>query len=289
MAQTHQEYQTDCMICAARQDGLCTELSQASLLRIKKFRSGDRKIIAGADIFSPGEHCNTIFNLVDGWAFRYGLLKDGRRQILDFIIPGAVIGFHPAKGAKTTYGVQTLTDSIVCTIRQDDFATLSQEVPQVGMRLAWLMTRDQSLAFDHLTSLGRRSARQHIAHLLVELFVRFKTQWPRHPVEKIYLPLTQEHIGDATGLTNIHVNRVLRDLRIDGVLQLHYGKLHIINPEKLMNIAEMDPDLMKSWTRRLKALNGDEQAPLQEPVDATVTSIVTDAIDSLQTCRALVA
>ena len=249
-----------CQTCPARRDGLCTELSPSDLALMQKFKCGDRAIKAGQDIFAAGQPCEAIYNLTDGWAFRYTLLEDGRRQILDFALPGAVLGFHPAKGARATYGVQALTDANVCIIRHPDLAALSREVPQTGLRLAWLIARDRSLAYDHLTSVGRQSAHQRVAHLILELFVRCRAQWPGQRIEQMLLPLTQEHIGDATGLTSVHVNRVLRDLRQERVLEFHYRRLRILNPDKLIDVAETDPHLMMSWTGTPVPRDGAEPA-----------------------------
>lgn len=217
---------------------------------IAGYKAGDREFQAGKEIFSLGAPCDAVYNLVSGWVFRYNLLDDGRRQILDFALPGAVLGFHPAHGAMATFGAQALTDAVVCVIPREALDRLSRKHPEIGMRLAWLISRDRSLAFDHLTSLGRRSARERVAHLLLELFIRYRAQWPGSRIEEMHLPLTQEHIGDATGLTFVHVNRVLRDLRQDGIVEFHYRRLRILDPDKLIDVAGIDPQLAMSWVRR---------------------------------------
>jgi CRP-like cAMP-binding protein len=202
---------------------------------------------AGQDVFSPGERCDAIYNLVEGFVFLYTILKDGRRQILHFALPGAVLGFHSEHPAIATFGAQALTDTTVCVIPHKALASLSSIYPKIGLRLAHLVARDRGLAFNHLTSVGRQSARERVAYLLLELFVRYRSQWPGNRIEEMYLPLTQEHIGDATGLTFVHVNRVLRDLRIDGIVEFHYRRLRILNPDKLIDVAGIDPELAMSW------------------------------------------
>lgn len=237
----------DCQRCQARQSGLCDSLTPEALRDISKHKIADRQIKAGEDLFDLGQQCDSVYNLVSGWVLLYTLLEDGRRQILHFALPGAVLGFHPAKGAKTTYSVQALTDAVVCVIPRGALEPLSKQYPEIGMRLAWLISRDMSLAFDHLTSIGRQSARERVAHLLLELFIRFRAQWPGSRIEEMQLPLTQEHIGDATGLTYVHVNRVLRDLREEGIVEFHYRRLRILNPDKLIDVAGTDPHLAVSW------------------------------------------
>lgn len=115
------------------------------------------------------------------------------------------------------------------------------------MQLAGLMSQDRSLAYDQLSSVGRRSARERIAHLLLELFLRSRMRWPGNYLEEMYLPLTQEDIGDATGLTGVHVNRVLRDLYKEGILGFQYRRLRILNPDKLVDVAGIDPQVAMNW------------------------------------------
>jgi CRP-like cAMP-binding protein len=240
----------DCTTCQARVGGLCEGYDPDALRVISDHKSGDRRVKAGQDLLSLGEPCDAIYNLVDGWMVLYNLLEDGRRQILHFALPGAVLGFHPAHGARMTYGAQALTDAMVCVIPHKALGALSRQYPEIGLRLAWLMARDGSLSFAHLTSIGRHSARERVAHLILELFIRYRLQWPGHRIEEMYLPLTQEDIGDATGLTGIHVNRVLGDLKTDGILTFSYRRLSILDPDKLLDVAGIDPELLQSWIRR---------------------------------------
>jgi CRP/FNR family transcriptional regulator, anaerobic regulatory protein len=240
----------DCQISPARRNGLGEGGAPETLRAIAGCRSGDRKFQAGQDIFSLGVPCDAVYTLISGWAFRYNLLDDGRRQILDFALPGSVLGFHPARGSTATFGAQALTDAVVSVIPRRELESLSKQRPEIGMQLAWLISRDCSLAFDHLTSLGRHSARERIAHLLLELFIRYRSHWPGIRTEEMRLPVTQEHIGDATGLTPVHANRVLRDLRREGIVEFHYRRLRILDPDKLIDVAAIDPHLAMSWIRQ---------------------------------------
>lgn len=260
-----------CGICLARRDGLCSDIAGADFPLLQRHRSGERRFKPGQEILPIGQPCDSIYNLTSGWAFRYALLEDGRRQILDFILPGAVIGFRSVAGARASYGVQALTEATVCAIRHSALIELCRQLPDLGLRLAWLTARDRSLAYDHLTSVGRHSAHQRIAHLILELFVRYRAQWPGEQINDMYLPLTQEHVGDAVGLSSVHVNRVLRDLRAEGIVELHYRRLSILNPDKLMEVAEADPDLLVNWMDACRqagapddGLAGDSSATLQE-------------------------
>jgi hypothetical protein len=145
------------------------------------------------------------------------------------------------------YSAQALTDAVVCIVSHENLGRLARDNPGVGMQLAGLISQDRGLAYDHLSSIGRRSARERVAYLLLELFIRSRLRWPGHRSEEMYLPLTQEHIGDATGLTGVHVNRVLRDLRKEGIAEFHYRRLRILNPDKLVDVAGIEPQVAMSW------------------------------------------
>lgn len=236
-----------CFVRAHR--GLCADCRPGLPCVVANYKSSDREFEAGQDLFSLGKPCDSIYNLTEGWVILYNLLEDGRRQILHFALPGAVLGFHPGDGAVMTYGAQALTDIVVSSIPHKALLPIVKQQPEFGLRLAWLIARDCTLAFDRLTSIGRHSARKRVAHLLLKLFIRYRAQWPGSQIEEMHLPLTQEDIGDATGLTSVHVNRVLRDLRKDGIVEFHYRRLRILNPDKLVDVARIDPQLVLSWIR----------------------------------------
>lgn len=216
---------------------------------IANYKTGDKEIRAGQDIVRLGERCDVIYALVAGWAFLYSLLQDGQRQILQFALPGALLGLDLLGGGHATYGVEALTDVTVSILPHKALEPLSRDHPQIGLLLAGLASRDRLLSYDHLTSIGRRSAHERVAHLLLELFVRSHAQWPGHRIEEMHLPLTQEHIGDATGLTGVHVNRVLQDFRREKIVEFRYRRLRIRDPDRLADIANIEPQMVRAWIR----------------------------------------
>jgi len=213
---------------------------------IARYKSGDRLVKAGNDLFRPGEECSALYLLVDGWMFLYDLIDTGR-QILHFALPGALFGLFPGRVA--IYGGETLTDAIVWQLPHDRLAPLIEEHPGIGLRLMWIVWRERNLAYYYLCN-SRRPARERVARSLLELFVRSRMQWPAHAPEEMYLPLAQVHIGDATGLSVDHVNRILHGLRKDEILEFHHWGLRILGPDKLVDAAGVDPQTILSWTGR---------------------------------------
>lgn len=240
-------FPVDCPNCRTSIDGLCKNCAPEVLRVIGNYKSGDRLLKAGEDLFRLGERNDMIYHLVDGWVFLYDLLEDGRRQILHFALPGALVGFYDNIAL---HGAHALTDAAVGIIPHDNLGALLEKNPGIGLRLTWMVWRERNLAYDHLSSIGRRSARERVARLLIELFVRYRMQWPGNRIEEMHLPLTQEHIGDAAGLTGVHVNRVLSDLRTEGIVDFHYRRLRILDPDKLIAVAGIDPLTILAWTGR---------------------------------------
>jgi CRP-like cAMP-binding protein len=230
-------------------DRLCKDNASDALQIIAKHKSCDRRLNAGHDLFRIGEPCDAIYYLIDGWIFQYMLLPDGQRQIFNFALPGDLLGLNPAYGSIMTYSAQALTDTVVCVIPNKMLSPLSKQYPEIGLQLASLISRDQSLSFAHMTSIGRHSARERVAQLIIELFIRCRLYWPGHRIEEMRLPLTQEHIGDAMGLSAVHVSRVLSDLNNEGILRYRYRRLSILDPDRLMEIACIDPELIRLWIR----------------------------------------
>ena len=158
------------------------------------------------------------------------MLPDGGCQIVDFCLPGDFVDFQAGDGEVHDYSVQAITAVRVCSFARAPLLEGLAGHAEFAFRLACLSHRDQVAAFRHLTSVGRRSARGRIASLLLELFLRVRAQDDRAWVA---LPLTQEHIGDALGLTPVHVNRTLRRLREDGVVTLRDHRLTVHDLERL--------------------------------------------------------
>ena len=274
-AQAPSKIPIDRHIYHASTDDLYAECAQEMSRTMVKYKAGDRKIDAGCDLFSLGERRNTIFYLVDGWVALYKLHEDGRRQILHFALPGAVLAFFP--GQVMTYSAQALTSAIVSVIPHRNLYSVFRDDPEIGMRLASLVSSDRNLAYDHLFAIGRQSARERVAHLLLELFIRYRMQWPGHCIEDMHLPLTQEHIGDATGLSSVHVSRVLRNLGKDGIVEFHYKRLRILNPDKLIDVAGIDPHIALSWVKDVPSINATagHQAATNIPIAVRIKQIVT--------------
>lgn len=231
----------------ARTQGAFAGLPPEAMRLLNGSEAGERRLLPGGDLFRLGEPCSMVFSLMEGWVFRYHLLPDGRRQILDFALPGALLGFSTSIDGTMGHGAQALANAVVHAIPRKALMSACRRHPEIGLRLASTMAREQDLAFAHITGLGRQTARERVSQLLLELFVRHRMRWPGHRIEEMHLPLTQEHIGDATGLSGVHVSRVLGDMKKNGILRFSYRRLSILDPDRLLDASGIEPEQLQPW------------------------------------------
>ncbi|MFL6858209.1 MAG: Crp/Fnr family transcriptional regulator [Allosphingosinicella sp.] len=178
--------------------------------------------------------------LVEGIACRYKDLADGQRQIMELHIAGDFIDLHGFLLKQLDHNVGSITDCRFALVPHDALRRISETQPHLA-RLLWFSTLlDAAIHREKILSIGRRSALGRIAHLLCELKVRLGLVGEVDG-DTYALPLTQADIADATGLTSVHVNRMLRKLRDDNILTFRSGRVTIHDWERLKKIAEFDP------------------------------------------------
>lgn len=198
-----------------------------------------RDVRGKRDVVPEGKPAESLLVLTEGWACRYRLLRDGRRQIVTLLVPGDICNPDVLAWDRADYGVASLTP---CTVIQADVTALRTMIlrtPEISQAWMKLILADNAMLSEHNACLGRRSAREHLAHLLCELFLRLKTVG-RADVRNFHLPVTQEEIGDTLGLTPVHVNRVLQLLRNEGVISFQGHKVTILNRDRLRAEAGFD-------------------------------------------------
>jgi CRP/FNR family transcriptional regulator, anaerobic regulatory protein len=212
-----------------------------TILRVlSTYKSADRDLKAGEHLFTVGEPCEAIHVLVRGWAYVFSPLADGRQIIFQFGLPGTVIGFHPEPNATAACSARALTDATAHVVSYDQLSRLFRDNPDMAVRLTALLSQDRKLAFDRLTSTCRHSARRRVSQLLLELALQGWPFAPRVGAQNLFIPVTQEHLADATGLSTVHVNRVLSTLRRERIVEFQHRRLRILSFTKLRAAAGGD-------------------------------------------------
>ena len=193
-------------------------LDMAEKLILEAANWNIRTIDSGNTILAQGEVVSSISIILSGWSFAYRTLADGRRQILDFTLAGNLMGFGANRIAQN--GVETITPCVIGNLPISQFYSLLGRCPHFAVHLAECIVDSEQRAHSHLTQLGRRSARERVAALIVELATRSKLRKTIGSVGGQDLPLTLAMIADALGLTCEHVCRTLAKLFEDGVVEL---------------------------------------------------------------------
>jgi CRP/FNR family transcriptional regulator, anaerobic regulatory protein len=206
-----------------------------------------RKLIElgpGETVIAEGQCDAPLFTLFSGWAFRYKTLSDGRRQILNFLLPGDFIGVQQKMSDACAHGVETLGPALLCQFQRDALWDLHGKAPRLGFDVTWLAAHEESLVDEHLLSVGRRSAEERVAALLILLFKRAAALLPDRGASGIPFPLTQQHIADALGLSLVHTHRTLAKLARRGLHRIEGGRLSLPNPRALERLADLYGDGM---------------------------------------------
>ena len=193
-------------------------------------------IEAGRYLIREGDLHRDCALLLSGFAIRHKMTADGERQIVSVHIPGDFVDLEGALLNVADHSVQALTRAEVATISSDRIVKLIDTHPRVG-RAMWIDTLvDSSIFREWVMNVGRRHARQRIAHLLCEFACRLEIagMGSTHGYE---FPMTQEQLADATGLTSVHVNRTLKALEADGLIVRHKRFIQIPNWERLRDMS----------------------------------------------------
>lgn len=197
-----------------------------------------RDVAADQDLAREGDHPTVCILLLEGFVARYRTLADGRRQILSFHIAGDFIDLQSFALSRLDHSIGTLTSSRIAVFSHSSIAELIAE-PTLA-RIFWHETLVDAAVFrEWIVNVGRRSAYQRVAHVLCELVTRMEAVGLAHD-GICDLPLTQSELADATGLSTVHVNRVLQELRRENLITLRSRTFSAINWTGLKLAAEFD-------------------------------------------------
>ncbi len=209
-------------------------------------KSGNgRSYESGDEIYQQGAAPEFCYVVTSGWAALLTLLDNGRRQVFDFATPGSFIGFRPYLRHAMSHTALCLTPITACRIPHQRILDALSAQPAFGMRLVEVTSHHEDRVRDHLASIACRDARGRITRLMVELFHRVKHRLPDRAGDSVNLPLTLPLIGDALGLTNVHVSRTLRVLREDGILSFSNHDLRILDPEAVIREAGYEGEIFE--------------------------------------------
>jgi CRP-like cAMP-binding protein len=215
-------------------------LSEIDRDALRRLCSVVREVPARRDIIGDGDRPESVHVMLGGWAARYKVLPDGSRQITAFLIPGDFCDLHVTTLREMDHGILALTPATVAFIPHQVMQDLPLDRPELARALWWATLVDEAVLRNWIVNIGRRDAYQGVAHLMCELHARMGSVGLVDE-GRFSLPLTQEELADALGLTPVHVNRVLQRLRGEGLITLEDRVLTLEDPEGLRRAAGFDP------------------------------------------------
>jgi CRP-like cAMP-binding protein len=226
-----------CYECALRACGSFKPVTPEELGSINRIKREHLLITAGSEIIRAGDDAPELYTLYSGWAFRFKTLPDGRRQILNFLLPGDLVGLQAGMFDAALHGIEALTEVELCVLPRRDVWALFGEMPALAFDVTWLGSREESIVDENLANAGRRTAAERVAALIVALYKRAKALG-LVAGETFAFPLTQQHIADALGLSLVHTNKTLARLRRLGMFKRANGMLTLTNPRVLESIGQ---------------------------------------------------
>ena len=226
-----------CADCRLRQTSAFTPVKVQEMAFIESFRTGTSTAPAGGTLIREQNPRGKLFTLYSGWAFRYKTLSDGRRQILNFLLPGDLIGLQQEFSDGAMHGIEAVTDVSLCEFPREGLWELYRQHPGLGYDITWLAAREEGMVDDNLLTAGRRNAIERIAMLLMHLYRRLERLGLAQG-GSVEFPINQQHIADTLGLSLVHTNKTLRRLTQLGLHEIRNGRLFLLNPKALQRLAE---------------------------------------------------
>jgi CRP/FNR family transcriptional regulator len=190
----------------------------------------------GTTLYLEGTNSAHLYTLLSGWAFRYKALPDGRRQILNFALPGDFLGLQASVLNEMQHSVETLTTALLCVFPRDKLWTLYTQYPSLAFDLTWLASREEQLLDEHLLNVGRRTALERVAFVLLHLYLRAEAVGLAKG-DKIQFPFTQQHLADALGMSLVHTNKTIKRLLDRKIARWKGKQFEIVDRKELEKIA----------------------------------------------------
>ncbi len=229
-----------CHKCPLKDRKVFRELTQDEIDFISQFKKGELSVDKGGTVLAEGSRNPHLYTILSGWAFRYKLLPDGRRQIVNFAMPGDMIGLQGTLMGEMQHSVEALSPMLMCVFQREELMSLYRAHPPLAYDVTWIAAREESILDENLLSVGRRNAMERLAYLLSFITERARDVglFNGTPLE---IPITQQHLADTLGLSLVHTNKTVRKLAQKNLLRWRDRGCEVLDLEKLKAIAGWTP------------------------------------------------
>ncbi len=225
------------------------ELSHPDIEALERATAMQRKVPAKHDLIREGDRPGPVFVILEGWACRYKILPSGIRQVLAYLMPGDTCDLHIGLLAEMDHSIQTITPATFATVDRLELDTIFEQHPKIAKAIYIAQLVDEGTMRAWITSMGRRASVERVAHLMCELYIRARNiGLITEP--NFALPLSQLLLADSLGMTAVHLNRVLKDLRASGALSLKRGSVVLSDLDKLVQVAGFDDNYLHRRLRK---------------------------------------
>jgi CRP-like cAMP-binding protein len=217
---------THCVSCPLRALDHFKNATKGAVAEIERARLGVRRLPPDTTVYVEGDPPSLVFTLFDGWVLRSKLLENGKRQILNVLLPGDTFGVQPDMTSELDHTAETVTEVSLCVFVQENVMRLFQSQPIYGWQLSWMLAHEQSAMNEHITNIGRRTAFERLGFFLLETFTRMERR-DAAGNGVCEFPLRQIDVADALALSPETVNRLLAQMSRDGLARVSRGRLYI--------------------------------------------------------------
>lgn len=192
------------------------------------------------DLVREGDRPRGVILILDGWAFRYKTLEDGRRQIIAFLLPGDLCDAHGYIHRHLDHSIGAVTPVRYIEVPRERIEALAVLGPRLAQALWWDSSVTASIQREWTINLGQRDAIERLAHLFCELVYRLRATGLATG-DRCDIPLTQTDLAEATGMTPVHVNRMVQDLRARGLIRWKGHDFEMLDLAGLCSVAMFNP------------------------------------------------
>jgi CRP-like cAMP-binding protein len=230
---------TPCPRCPLREQKGLRDFNAQELDFVRTLKTDEIHLPAGTTVLRQGERSEQLYTVLEGWAFRYNMLQDGRRQILNFALPADLVGLQGSLMKEMEHSVEALTDVSLCVFPREKIGAIYSNIPSLAFDLTWLAARSERLGDEHLLSVGQRTALERTAFILLTLYVRAE-EVGLVKGNAVQFPFTQQHLADTLGMSLVHTNKTLKRLYATNAIRWKGGTFELLDRARLAGLAGGD-------------------------------------------------
>jgi CRP-like cAMP-binding protein len=244
-----------------------TRLSDKEKQALEQITTDRKRIGPHQDIVSEGDLPEGVHLVLEGFACRYKMLSDGRRQIISHFIPGDFCDLRVFIVSEMDHTVGTISTVTLASIPRKKVIALTDDFPRITQALWWSTMVDEAITREWIVNVGKRTALERVAHLLCEHFLRMRAVGLADE-ENVEMPMTQAELADTVALSIVHVNRTLQRLRREGLIKLHGKLLTILDLPGLQEVSGFNPNYLHFLHKPFEVTSND-RARAQHAADTT--------------------